>query len=152
MCSSLRHTALRHAARYAQRGGNSSQDRYYYLKYSFPSFFLHTQFFLVINEYWLVINGYRLIPLGVPADLQSAVKKRPNLFGLCGFVIRIKQDLQTYVVAAAISSAIGSAGTLASTTAALAGSAVVLISLPTSALASITSAWRVLSSTAVVAS
>ena len=42
---------LRHAARHAQRGGKSGQDRYYYLKYSFPSFFLHTQFFLVINDY-----------------------------------------------------------------------------------------------------
>ena len=29
-------------------------------------------------------------PLGVPPDLQSGVKKCPNLFRLCGFVIRSK--------------------------------------------------------------
>ena len=28
-------------------------------------------------------------PLGVPLDLQSSVKKCPNLFMLCGFAIRI---------------------------------------------------------------
>ena len=33
------------AARHAQRGGNGGQDRYNYLKYSFPGFFLHTHFF-----------------------------------------------------------------------------------------------------------
>ena len=36
---------LRHAARHAQRGGDSGQDRYNYLKYSFPGFFLHRLFF-----------------------------------------------------------------------------------------------------------
>ena len=30
------------------------------------------------------------LPLGVPPDLQSGVKKCPNLFGLCGFAIRSK--------------------------------------------------------------
>ena len=39
-----------HAARHAQRGSNGGQDRYNYLKYSFPGFFLHRQFFLVINS------------------------------------------------------------------------------------------------------
>ena len=29
-------------------------------------------------------------PLGVPPDLQSGVKKCPNLFRLCGFAIRSK--------------------------------------------------------------
>ena len=31
--------------------------------------------------------GYAFPPLGVPADLQSAVKKCPNLFMLWGYVI-----------------------------------------------------------------
>ena len=31
--------------------------------------------------------GYARPPLGVPADLQSAVKKWPNLFMLWGYVI-----------------------------------------------------------------
>ena len=31
--------------------------------------------------------GYARPPLGVPADLQSAVKKCPNLFMLWGFAI-----------------------------------------------------------------
>ena len=31
-------------------------------------------------------------PLGVPADLQSAVKKCPNLLRPCGFEIRSKQE------------------------------------------------------------
>ena len=31
-------------------------------------------------------------PLGVPADLQSAVKKCPNLFMLWGYVIPNNQD------------------------------------------------------------
>ncbi len=30
------------------------------------------------------------VPLGVPPDLKSGVKKRPNLFRLCGFAIRSK--------------------------------------------------------------
>ena len=64
-----------------------------------------------------------MIPLGVSADLQSAVKKRPNLFELCGFAIRIKQDLKIYVVAAAVGF-----------TSALAGSAVILVGLAASAL------------------
>ena len=35
--------------------------------------------------------GYARPPLGVPADLQSAVKKCPNLFMLWGFVIPSNQ-------------------------------------------------------------
>ena len=31
-----------------------------------------------------------VIPLGVPPDLESGVKKCPNLFRLCGFAIRSK--------------------------------------------------------------
>ena len=34
---------------------------------------------------------YRFHPLGVSADLQSAVKKCPNLLWLCGFAIRSNQ-------------------------------------------------------------
>ena len=37
--------------------------------------------------------GYAHPPLGVPADLQSAVKKCPNLFMLCGFAIPSNQAL-----------------------------------------------------------
>ena len=58
-------------------------------------------------------------------------------------------DLQTYVVVAAVSSA---ASALASATAALRCSAVILVGLAASTLASITSARRVLSSTAVIGS
>ena len=35
--------------------------------------------------------GYVRPPLGVPADLQSAVKKYPNLFMLWGFAIPSNQ-------------------------------------------------------------
>ena len=35
--------------------------------------------------------GYARPPLGVPADLQSAVKKCPNLFMLWGFAIPSNQ-------------------------------------------------------------
>ena len=56
-------------------------------------------------------------------------------------------DLQTYVVAAAVSSA---ASALASATAALRCSAVILVGLAASTLASITSARRVLSSTCLL--
>ena len=35
-------------------------------------------------------------PLGAPTDLKSAVKKRPNLFRLCGFEIRSKQDCKSF--------------------------------------------------------
>ena len=31
-------------------------------------------------------------PLGVPPDLQSGVKKCPNIFRLCGFAIRSKGE------------------------------------------------------------
>ena len=93
-----------------------------------------------------------LIPLGVSADLQSAVKKRPNLFWLCGFAIRIKQDLQTYVVAAAVSSAVSSAASALTGTAALRCSAVILVGIPASTLASITSARSILRTTAVISS
>ena len=34
----------------------------------------------------------RFFPLGVPPDLQSGVKKCPNLFRLCGFAIRSKGE------------------------------------------------------------
>ena len=38
--------------------------------------------------FWLFRSaGYAFPPLGVPADLQSAVKKCPNLFMLWGYVI-----------------------------------------------------------------
>ena len=37
--------------------------------------------------------GYAHPPLGVPADLQSAVKKCPNLFMLWGYVIPCPQAL-----------------------------------------------------------
>ena len=37
--------------------------------------------------------GYARPPLGVPADLQSAVKKCPNLFMLWGYVIPSNQAL-----------------------------------------------------------
>ena len=76
-------------------------------------------------------------------DLQSAVKKRPNLFMLCGFAIRINLDLKIYVVAAAVSSAV-------SATATLRCSAVILVGLPASTLTGTTTARRVLSSTAVL--
>ena len=33
-----------------------------------------------------------VIPLGVPPDLESGVKKCPNLFRLCGFAIRSKGE------------------------------------------------------------
>ena len=36
--------------------------------------------------------GYVYPPLGVPADLQCAVKKCPNLFMLWGYVIPNNQD------------------------------------------------------------
>ena len=35
--------------------------------------------------------GYARPPLGVPADMLSAVKKCPNLFMLCGFAIPSNQ-------------------------------------------------------------
>ena len=35
-------------------------------------------------------------PLGAPTDLKSVVKKRPNLFRLCGFEIRSKQDCKFF--------------------------------------------------------
>ena len=90
-----------------------------------------------------------IIPLGVSADFQSAVKKRPNLFVLCGFAIRIKQDLKIYVVAVAVIAAVGSAGSLRGTTAALRCSAVILVGLPASALAS-TAATRCVLRAAVI--
>ena len=37
--------------------------------------------------------GYAFPPLGVPADLQSAVKKCPNLFMLWGFAISVAPDM-----------------------------------------------------------
>ena len=37
--------------------------------------------------------GYARPPLGVPADLQSAVKKCPNLFMLWGYVIPSPQAI-----------------------------------------------------------
>ena len=39
-----------------------------------------------IHEFWISC------PPGVPADLKSAVKKCPNLFRICGFEIRSKQE------------------------------------------------------------
>ena len=38
-------------------------------------------------------TGYVRPPLGVPADLQSAVKKCPNLFMLWGYVIPSTQTV-----------------------------------------------------------
>ena len=66
---------------------------------------------------------------------------------LCGFAIRIKQDLKIYVIATALGSA--SASALAGITSALAGSAVILVGLAASALASTTSARCILRSAAV---
>ena len=63
------------------------------------------------------------------------------------FQFRIKQDLQTYVVVAA---AVSSASALASATAALRCSAVILVGLAASALASIASTRRIFSSAAVL--
>ena len=37
-------------------------------------------------------------PLGVPPDLQSGVKKCPNLLMLCGFAIRSKEECFPFVV------------------------------------------------------
>ena len=37
-------------------------------------------------------DTHRLLTYGVQADLQSAFKKCPNLFGLCGFAIRSRQE------------------------------------------------------------
>ena len=42
--------------------------------------------------------GYAHPPLGVPADLQSAVKKCPNLFMLWGFVIPSNQALASILI------------------------------------------------------
>ena len=56
-------------------------------------------------------------------------------------------DLKIYVVAAAVSTP---AGALAGTTAALRCSAVILVGLPASALASITATWCILCSTTVL--
>ena len=37
-------------------------------------------------------------PLGVPPDLQSGVKKCPNLLMLCGFAIRSKGECFPFVI------------------------------------------------------
>ena len=37
-------------------------------------------------------DTHRLLIYGVQADLQSAFKKCPDLFGICGFAIRSKQE------------------------------------------------------------
>ena len=57
-----------HAARNTERSGYCGENADRNLNHHFPSILLHC------------FNVYFLIPLGVPADLQSAVKKRPNLF------------------------------------------------------------------------
>ena len=57
--------------------------------------------FLSVSVPYLLLfsaQRYKKIPISADypvrrsADLQSAVKKCPNLFGLCGFVIRNKQE------------------------------------------------------------
>ena len=40
----------------------------------------------------VIRQAYGAYPLGVPPDLQSGVKKCPNLFRLCGFAIRSKGE------------------------------------------------------------
>ena len=37
-------------------------------------------------------DTHRLLTYGVQADLQSAFKKCPNQFGICGFAIRSRQE------------------------------------------------------------
>ena len=41
---------------------------------------------------WNTTPVERFYPPGVQADLQSAFKKCPNLFGICGFGIRSRQE------------------------------------------------------------
>ena len=73
-----------------------------YLFSAFTKFTIHQIYFFsfVIHQNHLFTFTFSLLsnvtfdlltfPLGVPPDLQSGVKKCPNLFRLCGFVIRSK--------------------------------------------------------------
>ena len=50
--------------------------------------------FMLVETTWEFLLGVfqEVSPLGVPPDLQSGVKKCPNLLMLCGFGIRSKQE------------------------------------------------------------
>ena len=58
--------------------------------YGTPAFYLLFAFFVCYLLFNIPPPYFFLAPARRPADLQSAVKKCPNLFRLCGFEIRSK--------------------------------------------------------------